>query len=113
MSLTWLVLAAVVTVGGLVGCKDKIADGAADGARIYTDACSSCHGAVGVPSPAMIMQYGVADLTTDEFKARATTAYIRERVSNGVGNKGMPAFASVLSDAQLDAIAAFVQTLGH
>lgn len=98
---------------GQIACKDKIADGQVDGARIFAEACATCHGSMGKPSPSMVQKYDVADLTSTAFRERATLASIRNRVTKGSSGKGMPAFRDSLTDEQLDAIATFVMTLSQ
>ena len=104
------VLALALLASGCGG--DKIAGGDTDGARIFAEACSRCHGSSGTPPPSMVAQYGVPDLRRPDFHKNNDLAKIRERIANGSNRKGMPAFATALSAAQLDSVAAHVQSFG-
>lgn len=95
------------------GCNSSIAGGEADGAKIFAEACATCHGASGRPPQSMVVGLGVKDLTAPEFRARATVALVEHQVRNGSQNTKMPAFTpDRLTDAQVRAVANFVLTLG-
>jgi mono/diheme cytochrome c family protein len=68
----------------------------APGADVYKTKCQSCHGATGVPSPAMAKAMGVKPIgevkSSPEAKMIAVT-------SNGAGK--MPGFKGKLTDAQI------------
>lgn len=103
-------LAALLALLAQSGCgSDKIADGVVDGARIFAEACSRCHGSTGTPPPNMAAQYGVPDLRRPEFHRDNDVQKIRERIAQGSNRKGMPAFATALTAEQLDAVVAHVQ----
>ena len=92
--------------------QGKIAGGEADGPRIFADVCARCHGDTGAPPPSLVMQYGVADLTREEMRAMSLSA-VRQRISEGVVRKGMPAFGTALTKEQLDAVAEHVKSLAQ
>lgn len=104
----------VLTLATLApGCdSSKIAGGEADGARIFAEACSRCHGSSGTPPPNMVAQYGVPDLRRPDFHRDNDLASIRKRIAQGSNRKGMPAFETAMSAAQLDAVAAHVKNFG-
>lgn len=106
-----LAICAVFLAITVIGCKKQIAGGKADGQAIFADACARCHGSDGSPDEAMVSGMGVKDLTTAEFRARATADFVRHRVSNGSDNRVMPPFANQLTPEQLDAVVAYVLTL--
>lgn len=95
----------------VAACSREVAGGKADGAAVFAQACSSCHGPNGSPTEALRAQLGVRDLTTPEFHARVTADLVRKQVKNGSANHVMPSFDGALSDAQIDAVAAYVLTL--
>jgi mono/diheme cytochrome c family protein len=103
----WLVFLALAAAG----CKKQIAGGKADGAAIFGDACARCHGPSGAPDKAMVAGMGVKNLTTAEFRDRATVEYVRDRVSRGSDNRVMPPFVNQLTAEQLEAVVAYVLTL--
>jgi mono/diheme cytochrome c family protein len=103
----------IVVVGALVGagCDRSVAGGSTDGAAVYRAACANCHGERGTPPAAMRDQLGVRDLTGAEFRARRTKELVLGQVTRGSANARMPAFKGALTDAQIDAVAAYVLTL--
>jgi mono/diheme cytochrome c family protein len=90
------------------GCEAKVAGGVVDGGKVFASACASCHGPAGAPPESMRAQLGVRDLTSAEFRARASREMIVNQVRLGSKNKLMPAFTGALSDAQMIAVADFV-----
>jgi len=89
------------------GCGNPSA-GAKDGRAVFELVCSTCHGPDGRPPAAMAARLGVRDLTAAEFRARVTPGVVEQQVRTGSKNKLMPAFAGVLDDAQITAVAAYV-----
>jgi cytochrome c oxidase cbb3-type subunit 3 len=81
----------------------------AQGARLYADACASCHGArgEGAEGPA---------LANPRLLAAATDAYLVETVKRGRRGTSMPPFTAaspahrVLADDEITAIVAFIRT---
>lgn len=90
------------------GCSGNVAGGSVDGRRVYQTACATCHGDTGTPPPSMVAQLGVKDLRSPEFRARVDRTLVAHQVRQGSANKLMPAFAGALTDAQIDAVAAYV-----
>ena len=99
-----LVLAVLI----VAGCSREIAGGKADGKAIFAEACARCHGDTGKPPDALQRQLGVRDLTSAEFRARATRELVMKQVRDGSENKVMPAFAGQLDDKQVEAVSDFV-----
>jgi len=79
-----------------------------DGAQVYQSICATCHGPEGVPSSTMAARLSVRDLTSAEFRARATPALVEQQVRNGSQNKLMPAMAGALTDEQIKAVSTYV-----
>jgi len=104
------VLPAVAALA-LAACTNGVAGGKADGAAVFAETCARCHGATGKPSESTAAQLGVRDLTSPEFRARASHELVEHQVRNGSKNKIMPSFTGALSDAQIDAVATYVLTL--
>lgn len=103
-----LVLLALLS---LVGCDRTVAGGSTDGAAVFRAACASCHGENGKPPQAMAAQLGVRDLTGDEFRARRTRELVLNQVTRGSANGRMPSFKGALTDAQIEAVTAFVMAM--
>jgi len=95
----------------VAGCDRKVAGGSTDGAAVFGAACATCHGSRGKPPQAMTDQLGVRDLTGAEFRARRTKELVMNQVTRGSANGRMPAFKGALTDAQIEAVAAFVLTM--
>jgi len=93
---------------GLGGCGGEPSGGAKDGRTVFESLCASCHGLDGRPPAAMVARLGVRDLTAAEFRARVTPGLVEQQVRAGSRNKLMPAFAGLLEDAQITAVAAYV-----
>jgi mono/diheme cytochrome c family protein len=103
---------ALVVVIAAAGCQAEVAGGKADGAEVFNTICARCHGETGKPPAQMAQALAVRDLTSPQFKQRATLELVKKQVRDGSDNKIMPAFASSLTPAQIDAVAAYVLTLG-
>jgi mono/diheme cytochrome c family protein len=103
----------LVALVGFAGCDRTVAGGSTDGATVFAAACASCHGPGGKPPPQMVDQLGVRDLTGAEFKARRTKELVLQQVRRGSSNGRMPAFTGALKEPQIEAVAAYVLTLGE
>jgi len=77
-----------------------IAPGVSDGLELYDIACAACHGRKGEG----LFGTALADTALRESK-------IRNNVLRGRERSGMPAFEGQFTDAQLDALVAFVADL--
>jgi cbb3-type cytochrome c oxidase subunit III len=86
-----------------------VAGDAALGARLYRDACASCHGARGEGGEGPALANRV-------LLAHASDTYLVENVRRGRRGTSMPAFGSpspthrVLSDGDIEAIVSFIRT---
>jgi mono/diheme cytochrome c family protein len=107
-----LALVPVLVLGLAAGCDDKVAGGRSDGPAIFAEACARCHGPGGVPDASMVAQLGVKDLTSEHVQRELGDDQIRQRILRGSDNRRMPAFQGALSDAQVDAVVAYVRSLG-
>ncbi|HUQ04370.1 MAG TPA: c-type cytochrome [Kofleriaceae bacterium] len=108
VSLSLLSLLSLLLV---VACDRQVAGGSTDGAAVFRAACASCHGEHGKPPQAMAAQLGVRDLTGAEFRGRRSKELVKHQVVTGSANARMPSFKGALTDAQIDAVAAYVLTL--
>lgn len=102
----------VVGMALLAACdKGGSAAGAStDGAQIYQSLCATCHGSDGKPPAAMTARLAVRDLSSSEFRTRASIGLVEEQVRSGSKNRLMPAFAGALSEDQIKAVAAYVMS---
>ncbi|MGE5184694.1 MAG: c-type cytochrome [Acidobacteriota bacterium] len=92
----------------VAACHGEVAGGSANGAEVFHGACATCHGPRGKPSQVMLERLNVRDLTSPEFRKRVTPALVEAQVRGGSKNKLMPSFEGALSDAQIEAVAAYV-----
>ena len=100
--------AALLIIVAGAACSPQVAGNTLDGGEIFEATCARCHGPAGKPTPAIVAQLGVKDLTTAEFRARATLALVEKQVREGSPNKIMPSFTDVLNEAQIKAVVAYV-----
>ena len=91
------------------GCDRKIAGGRVDGAAIYSEVCARCHGPGGVPEPTMVARIGVRPLTSERVRTELTDSDLKKQIWEGSKDRQMPAFAGALSEAQVDAVIAYVR----
>ena len=80
---------------------------AADGPHLYDSKCAMCHGKDGVAKPA---GKGSRNLNDAAFQAAMSVDAIGTITANGKGK--MPAYRSKLTPEQIQAISAYVKTLG-
>jgi len=84
-----------------------------DGKDVFHNYCSSCHGADGRAQTSPGHYYRIPDWTATDAVRKLSDEQIRTQIRTGKLRPdvfGMPAFRS-LSDAQVDALIAFVRKL--
>lgn len=94
----------------LGGCERKIAGGEADGAKIFAEVCSRCHGPNGEPNASMVARYGVKNLRSTHVQGEMSDSDIRNQILKGSKNKQMPSFEGAISEEQIAAVIAHVRT---
>ncbi len=102
----------LVFAAALMGCEQKRAGTSVDGAQIYGSVCAACHGPKGKPDAAMVARINVRDLTSAELRSRVTPELVEKQVRKGSDNKLMPSFEGALTDAQIEAVSAYVASPG-
>jgi len=89
--------------------------GGEEGAKLYADNCSACHGQYGQggPNPSRTGDIIVSISSSDFLKTR-DDATIRSIIEQGQADSGMPPFGStyggLLDDTQLDSLVAFIRS---
>jgi cytochrome c6 len=86
--------------------RDAAAQGP-DGQAVYKQQCATCHGAAGVPAPAMAKALAIPTLDA-AFLAKVSSDSIMAVVKNGAGK--MKGFKDKLSADQIAAVVKYVRT---
>lgn len=80
------------------------AGGVAAGKEVFVATCAPCHGAAG--------QGVVGPNLTDDFWIHGATAQaVEQSITNGVLEKGMPAWAGILNPTQIQQVVAFLRSI--
>jgi cbb3-type cytochrome c oxidase subunit III len=98
-----LTAVAVLTLGEGARAAQK-----PDGAAIFKQKCSMCHGPEGKGFPAL----KTPDFTDPKWQAGITDEQITDTIKNGKKGTPMPAFAGKLSDDEIAAVRDYVRSLG-
>jgi mono/diheme cytochrome c family protein len=96
-----LLAAAVLSAGALCFAQSS-------GEATYKAKCAMCHGAAGVPNPAMAKSMGIKASSDADIK-KLTAAQMIASVKAGKGK--MPSFKDKLSDAEIKEVVAFYRGL--
>ena len=92
--------AAGVTAGGQAAASDELAGLVNEGAVVFGTSCVSCHDADGGDGPAPALSGHVSMGARD---------HVVRQILRGNAEKGMPAFATLLSDRQIAAVATYIR----
>ena len=80
-----------------------------DAAALYKDKCASCHGKDGRAKTFKAKFNGARNLTDPVWQGEVTDERLFNSITNGRGK--MPAFGKKFSDAEIEALVAFVRGL--
>ena len=101
-----------LVLAALSGCDRRVAGGAVDGPKIFSEVCARCHGIGGVPERGMVARLGVKPLTSEHVQRELSDSDIRQQILRGSKNQQMPAFEGALTEPQIEAVIAHVRRLG-
>ena len=107
LSLAALVIAGLVLVIPSIAAAEGQDSG--PGISVFKARCITCHGSDGSGNTAVGKSLQVADLRSPEVQKKSD-AELTESVSEGKGN--MPAFKTILSADEIQAVLKYVRTLG-
>lgn len=103
MTKPWLVL------GGLLLTASAAAAQAPDGKALYDANCKKCHGADGVPAPAMKKMMATLPTIDAAFMAKVSDADLVKALTEGKG--AMKPFKDKLTAEQIEAVAKYTREL--
>jgi mono/diheme cytochrome c family protein len=106
---------AVISLAGVASAAEPDAKTT----RLYQGKCASCHGEDGKGATTKGKEMGVKSMASAEWQKGITDAKIKDAITNGVTAKGpdgkeakMDGLGDKLKPEQIDALAAYVRTLG-
>jgi mono/diheme cytochrome c family protein len=86
---------------------------AADGQKLYTTNCASCHGADGKGRTPAGKKLGARDLTQSKLADAEIERQIVVGTTDAKGNSRMPSFKAVLQPEEIAVLVAYVNKLRH
>ena len=108
---TRIAIAAVV-VAVFAGASRLSAQQAAETpAQLYTRSCVACHGATGVPAPAMATSMGVPNFTDAHGVGAKPDSVLATSIRAGKGK--MPAYGTRLSADQIRHLVTYIKAMRH
>ncbi len=85
------------------------------GKSLFDENCAFCHGKAGTGRNwiGSFLEPKPQDLTDPAYMSRINRAYLRQIIEDGLPNSSMPAWRSVLDDAQIDAVIDYISIAFH
>ncbi|MFI5214045.1 MAG: c-type cytochrome [Gemmatimonadales bacterium] len=80
-------------------------------AQLYGRSCAACHGATGVPAPAMATSMGIPNFTDPHGVAAKPDSVLANSIRAGKGK--MPAYGTRLSADQIRQLVTYIKSLRH
>ncbi len=106
---------ATLSISGMAGAAEPDAKTT----RVFQGKRASCHGDDGTGATTKGKELGLKSMATAQWQNGITDAKIREAIANGATGKGpdgkeskMDAYAEKLKPEQIDALVAYVRSLG-
>ncbi len=106
MNLSLRILSVLIWAGAVAAAPAARA-GAPDGAAIYKQKCSMCHGVDGKGFSAI----HTPDFTDPKVQASMTDKQMEEVIKNGKKGTAMPAFGGKLKDDEIQAVIKYLRSL--
>jgi len=92
--------------------ESRAQDEARSGPEVYKQLCAVCHGDTGDGKGLVQLDRPARSFKDGGFSFGNTPKAIARTVASGIGGTPMPGFAAMLSQAEIDAVAAYVVSLG-
>ncbi len=89
----------------------SVAFGMDIGERKYDALCASCHGKDGKAQTPVGRKLKAKDLTTPGLFSKYTDAQLVKKIQEGNPAKKFPAFKNKMSEAEIEAVVAYLRTL--
>ena len=105
------ILAFTLVVAGSIAYLSSLSFAAnkkADGAGIFRQKCSMCHGISGKGYPAI----KTPDFTDSKWQAAHSDKELRDAIENGVKGTAMVSFKDKLSQQEITAVLKYIRSLG-
>ena len=84
--------------------------------RLWRSRCASCHGADGKAKTETGATLGIPDMTTAAWQQKVSEAQMKTSINEGVKRPGKPQgmlpYRGTLKPEQIDALIAYIRTLG-
>lgn len=80
-------------------------------AQLYTRTCAACHGATGVPAPAMARSMGIPSFADAHGVAAKPDTTLATSIRAGKGK--MPAYGTRLSADQIRQLVTYIKAMRH
>ncbi|MFI5280117.1 MAG: c-type cytochrome [Gemmatimonadales bacterium] len=80
-------------------------------AQLYGRTCAACHGATGVPAPAMATSMGIPNFTEEHGVATKPDSVLATSIR--AGKAKMPAYGSRLTAEQIQGLVTYIKSLRH
>ena len=93
----------------LLGCHRAEKNAPPSTAEVYASTCARCHGASGKGGLALGGMPPPRDFTDSAFQASRSDTQLKEAIRSGKP-PGMPAFGTILDDAQLTGLVAQIRS---
>jgi cytochrome c6 len=108
--------AAAAALGMVTLSRSAIAEADAKTVRMWKAKCASCHGVDGKGGTETGSKLGIPDMTTAAWQKKSTDAQLKAAILDGVKrpgkSEGMDPYRDKLEPEQVDALVAYVRSLG-
>ena len=113
----WLAMTlSIASASTLFAPRSASADADPKTVRTWKAKCASCHGVDGKAKTETGEKLGIPDMTSAAWQKKVTDAQMKTAINDGIKREGKPegmdGFKDKLTPEQVDALVAYVRTLG-